>query len=108
MGEARRFRERRIRDPILRWLVIVGVVVGSLLFIYLVPRSETVNTTWMGLSPNGRYLLSGTFYAVVGIDLLRWSSRNRLGLAWLLQGLLAIVGGSLLLLKAFGFYEVHD
>jgi len=99
MGEAKRRNLARIRNPFLRWLIIVGLiaVVCVVGFVpYFIARAN-----W--LPPSGRSLLIGTLLLTVGIDMLRTSHKRSLGLGWLFQGGLAAIGGAFLLLNAFGF-----
>jgi len=99
MGEARRRELARIRNPFLRWLIIIGLI-GFVCVVGFVPYF-IARASW--LPPNGRSLLMGTLLLAVGIDRLRTSSKRSLGLGWLVQGALATVGGALPVLGTFGF-----
>ena len=99
MGEARRRKFARIRNPFLRWLIIIGLI-AVVCVVGFVPYF-IAHAHW--LPPSGRSLLIGTLLLAVGIDMLRTSYKMSLGFGWLLQGVLAVAGGALLLLGAFGF-----
>jgi hypothetical protein len=99
MGDARRRKLARIRNPFLRWLIIVGLI-AVVCVVGFVPYF-IAHLDW--LPPSGRSLLLGTLLLAVGIDMVQASRRMSLGLGWLFQGILATAGGTLLLLSAFGF-----
>jgi hypothetical protein len=82
------------------YVVVIGSFVVVSLIVHFINRGLPRWLTAIGISPSGINLLLGTLWCAVGAWGVRTQRRNA---PWLILNVLCLLGGILLLARAFSF-----